>query len=177
MQLSNARFNQDLIDIEGYELYELGNYLTNGEFIVDRRCVNIRHCSVKELPKEYHSRLLSFLSEDLLLEVIKPENGIIKMYDESLYELNLLSTSESDWCIGEEYYELFLNADYCFIYDDRFYFFLDLSTIEESEDEENEIMFVGCVARCQTYKQQIENIKAMNKFIEQLPPARQGEFI
>lgn len=167
MLVSKERFNQDLIDIEGKELYSYGNYYTDGSMIVDNRCGNFQHCEIKPLKEDaFNISIKPLINEEKLEEIVKPENEIIEMWETPLYGVNLCRTKTKYILIGEEYYNIFEECTDAYYKDNMIYFFLDLPKIEE--DEEDALMFVAAVMVCRGSRSQVDNIIKINNFYDAL---------
>ena len=137
--------------------------------IFDKRCVTAKNCTVlRELDEKQKEVIYKHISPEVLHEVVQDKNLITKEYEYPLNRDYLFSTDNCrDVIMSEVYRDIFECSDSIYIYKDMFYFFSQLPKIEANEADE--LMFIGCVMRMQTFRQQISNIKAVNRFIENLP--------
>ena len=167
--ISEERFCEDVYEVNGFDLYSCDEYLTDGSMIFDKRCVMTKNCTVlRELEQSQKDVIYKHISPEVLHEVVRDENLITKEYEYPLDRGYLFSTDKGrDVLMSEVYHKIFECSYPIYIYKDMFYFFSQLPKTEANEADE--LMFIGCVMRMQTFQQQISNIKAVNRFIENLP--------
>lgn len=167
MKVSKERFNQDLVGIENKKLYCYGNYYTNGSMIVDKRCVTIEKCEIKELNERAFNNVIAPIVNDTNLENIAKSKNLIQQCSKiSLKDVHLYQTTSKYILVHKDYHNIFTECEPLYYKDKFVYCFVNLPKLEE--DEENEIMFVGCFLVCEGTQNNVDNLIKMNEFYKNL---------